>query len=36
MCAYLVAFRMPKKGDRWCSKFVINFGQHYVLILADL
>ena len=25
-----------KKGDRWRSKFVINFGQHYVLILADL
>ena len=25
-----------KNGDRWCGKFVTNFGWHYAIILADL
>ena len=36
-CAYFVACQIQKKiSCRVALKYVVNFGQHYAIILADL
>jgi hypothetical protein len=37
MVTAMVTYSGVKKYHiRWCSKFAVNFGQHYSIILADL